>query len=107
MSNVGLHGLAAGTADQACLHMQYFDDMDHLYEHACEMESDMELAVHAEQYEEAAKLKKEYEELRKKDLVDALLTVSLPSQLHWRSSSAGAGVAGKSLQFNVISNKRC
>ncbi len=56
--------------------MQYFNDMDDMYEHACEMESDIELAAAAEQYEEAAKLKKEYDELRKKDLVDALLTVS-------------------------------
>ena len=40
----------------------------------------MELAVHAEEYEEAARLKKEYEELRSKDLVDAILTVSPPSQ---------------------------
>lgn len=56
--------------------LQYFNDMDNLYEHACEIESAIELAVMDEQFEEAAKLKKEYDELRKKDLVDTMLTVS-------------------------------
>lgn len=51
--------------------------MDNLYEHACEIESAIELAVNDEQFEEAAKLKIEYDQLRKKDLVDTLLLVSL------------------------------
>lgn len=63
--------------DSACvLPVQYFNDMDNLYEHACELESAIEIAVHGEQFEEAAKLKLQYDDLRKKDVVDAVLSVS-------------------------------
>ncbi|CAL8470008.1 g9550 [Coccomyxa elongata] len=67
--------LPANAEEEAWEHWkEYFNDMDNLYEHACELESAMELAVMDEQFEEAAKLKKEYDELRKKDLVDTMLT---------------------------------
>lgn len=46
-----------------------------MYEHACEMESAIEAAVNAEDYEVAGQYKREYEDIRRRDVVDTLLQV--------------------------------
>lgn len=55
--------------------LQYFNEMDDMYERACEMESAMEAAVNAENYEVAGQYKQEYEDIRRQDIVDTLLQV--------------------------------
>jgi hypothetical protein len=66
--------------------VQYFSDMDSMYEQACEMEASIEAAIMEEDYESAARLRKQYQDLRRQDVVDEVLQVRL-----WQSCTLAEG----------------
>ena len=61
---------------------QYFDDMDELYDQACELESAIESCVSREEYGRAAEHTKEYRALQECDAVFTIMQVG--TFLHYR-----------------------
>ena len=78
--------------------LQYFMDMDGLYEHACEVEAALETAIATEQFGRAAAHMREYRELQAQDPVHGILKVGLSSSASFACQCIAVGPCGQFAQ---------